>query len=76
MKRNLVAVIFSITLIGASAIRGQAPEAGDEKKLLALVKEVQAQQAQIADNQAKIDAKLAEIAETLRLARIFTARER
>ena len=75
MKRNLVAVIFSITLI-ASAIRGQAPDANGEQRLLALVKEVQAQQAQIADNQVKIDAKLAEIAETLRLARIFTARER
>ena len=75
MKRNLVAVIFSITLIGASAIRGQAPTS-DEQKLLALVKEVQAQQLQIADNQAKIDAKLSEIAETLRVARIFTAREK
>ena len=73
MKRNLVAVIFSITLITASAIRGQAPTS-DEQKLLALVKEVQAQQLQIADNQAKIDAKLAEIAETIRVARIFTGR--
>ena len=75
MKRNLVAVIFSITLMAASAIRGQAPTS-DEQKLLALVKEVQAQQLQIADNQAKIDAKLAEIAETIRVARIFTGRER
>ena len=73
MKRNLVAVIFSITLI-ASAIRGQAPDANGEQRLLELVKEVQAQQAQIADNQAKIDAKLSEIAETLRVARIFTSR--
>jgi hypothetical protein len=56
--------------------RGQAPDASDEQKLLALVKEVQAQQAQIAENQSKIDAKLAEIAETLRVARIFTSRER
>jgi len=76
MKRNFVAAIFSITLLAASAIRGQAPDASDESKLLVLVKEVQTQQAQIADNQAKIDAKLAQIAETLRVARIFTAREK
>jgi hypothetical protein len=76
MKRNLVAVIFSITLFAASAIRGQAPDANDEQRLLALVKEVQAQDAQIAANQAKIDAKLAEIAETIRVARIFTSREK
>jgi hypothetical protein len=76
MKRNVVAVIFSITLIAAAAIRGQAPDANDDQKLLALVKEVQAQEAQIADNQAKIDAKLSEIAETLRVARIFTSREK
>jgi len=76
MKRNFVAAIFSITLLAASAIQGQAPDASDESKLLVLVKEVQAQQAQIADNQAKIDAKLAQIAETLRVARIFTAREK
>jgi len=48
MKRNFVAAIFSITLLAASAIRGQAPDASDEPKLLVLVKEVQAQQAQIA----------------------------
>jgi hypothetical protein len=76
MKRNLVAAIFSITLLAPSAIRGQAPDAHNEQNLLALVKEVQAQQAQIADNQAKIDVKLAEIAETMRVARIFTSRER
>ena len=61
--------------MAASAIRGQAPTS-DEQKLLTLVKEVQAQQVQIADNQAKIDAKLTEIAETIRVARIFTGRER
>jgi hypothetical protein len=48
----------------------------DQEKLLALVKEVQAQQAQIAANQTKIDAKLADLAETLRVARIFSSRSR
>jgi hypothetical protein len=76
MKRNLVAVIFLVSLIAGHDSRSQTPVANDDKALLALVKEVQAQQVQITDNQAKIDAKLAEIAETLRIARIFTSREK
>jgi hypothetical protein len=73
MKRILVLALSSVALLAAPASRGQAPEANDEK-LLALVKEVQAQQTQIAENQGKIEAKLAEIAETIRVARIFTSR--
>jgi len=48
----------------------------DQEKLLTLVKEVQAQQSQIAANQTKIDAKLGDLAETLRVARIFSSRSR
>jgi hypothetical protein len=76
MKRNLVAVIFLVSLIAGPASRSQTPVANDNKELLALVKEIQAQQGQITENQAKIDAKLAEISETLRIARIFTSREK
>ena len=75
MKRVLVLALSSIALLATSASRGQAPEASDEK-LLALVKEIQAQQTQIAANQGKIEAKLAEIAEAIRVARIFTSREK
>lgn len=46
----------------------------EAQQLLALVKEVQTQQATIAENQTKIDAKLAAIAEALRLARIYSSR--
>jgi hypothetical protein len=73
MKRVLVLALFFLALLATSATRGQAPEASDEK-LLALVKEVQAQQTQIVENQGKIEAKLAEVAETIRVARIFTSR--
>jgi hypothetical protein len=45
-----------------------------EQQILALVKEVQAQQALIADNQARIDAKLVTIAEAVRVARIYSSR--
>jgi cell division protein FtsL len=76
MKRHFVAFVFSFTLITATATRAQAPAASDERTLLALIKEIQTQQAQITENQAKIDAKLAEIADTLRVARIFTSREK
>ena len=76
MKRSLVAGLFFIALVAGSATRGQAPTAIDDKQMLALVKDIQAQQAQIAENQAKIDAKLSEIGETLRVARIFTSREK
>ena len=76
MKRSVVAALFFIALVAGSATRGQAPNATDDKQMLALVKDIQAQQAQIAENQAKIDAKLSEIGETLRVARIFTSREK
>jgi hypothetical protein len=39
-----------------------------------LIKEVQAQQVVIADNQAKIDAKLVALAEAIRVARIYSSR--
>jgi hypothetical protein len=48
----------------------------DQQQVLALAKEVQGQQAAIADNQTKIDAKMASIAEALRLARIYSTRGR
>jgi hypothetical protein len=74
MKRHLVAVIFSISLIAGSASRAQAPTSSDDKNLLPLIKEVQAQQALIAENQEKIETKLSEIAENIRVARIFSGR--
>ena len=55
---------------------GQTPDANQEQKLLALIKEVQTQQVQLAENQAKIEEKLAEVAETVRTARIYSKRER
>ena len=68
-----------LTLLGALAlfatsIGAQSPVTDDPKMVEALLKEVQAQQIVIADNQAKIDAKLAAVAEAIRIARIYGSR--
>lgn len=46
----------------------------EQQQLVALTREIQAQQVLIADNQAKIDAKTATVAEALRLAKIYASR--
>ena len=51
----------------------QSPAPSDPQ-LQALLKEVQAQQIQIAENQAKIDAKLVTLAESIRVAKIYSSR--
>ena len=65
------AALASALLAPPSSI-GQAVV--DDPALTALLKDVTAQQAVVADNQVKIDAKLAAIAENLRLARIYVGR--
>jgi hypothetical protein len=76
MRRILSALLLSTSLLVTSSSPAQAPDPKDEQQLLALVKEVQAQQAQILDNQSKIEVKLAALAEAIRVARIYTSRER
>lgn len=76
------AKFFFVPALGVSAILAVvlAPpplkgEVGAEDiAVTSLVNEVAIQQADISDNQAKIDAKLAAVAESVRLARIFTSR--
>lgn len=73
MKRFLIATFICL---GLSSGIAQTPDAQQQEQLLALVKQVQAQQAQIADNQGKIDSKLAEVIESVRVARIYSKREK
>ncbi|MFL6514610.1 MAG: hypothetical protein ACJ8M1_06250 [Chthoniobacterales bacterium] len=73
MKTTLSFAIATLALLVSSG-SAQNPAAQNEQRLLALVQDVQAQQSQIASNQDKIDAKLAEVAEAIRLARIFAGR--
>jgi hypothetical protein len=68
-----------LTLLGAlvllaTSIGAQSPASPDQKELEALFAVVQDQQIQIAENQAKIDAKLALLAEAIRVARIYSSR--
>jgi endonuclease III len=74
MKRILLALLLPGTLLVMSFSAAQTPDANQEQKLLALIKEVQTQQAQLAQNQTKIEEKLAEVAETVRSARIYSKR--
>jgi hypothetical protein len=75
MKRfSALTAFFSLALL-ATAPAAEAPSAQQQaRQVLAVAKEVQGQQAAIAENQAKIDAKLATVAEAVRVARIYSAR--
>ena len=73
MKRILGTALFAMSLL-ILPLFAQTPEAKKADELSALIKEVQAQQVTIAQNQAKIDEKLATLGETIREARIFSSR--
>jgi hypothetical protein len=71
MKAFYTAVLlFTLSVIPFGI--AQTPEPNG--RLLMLIKEVDTQQAQITANQGKIESKLTEIAETIRVARIFSSR--
>ena len=58
----------------AGTIGAQSPAASDDQQLENLLREVQAQQIQIADNQSKIDEKLVTLGEAIRVAKIYASR--
>jgi uncharacterized protein YlxW (UPF0749 family) len=70
----LIATCLLALAVSAPAAEPSKESEREQQQLLALVKEVENQQAAIAENQKKIDAKLAAIAEALRLARIYSSR--
>ena len=73
MKRTLCWATAALIFLEVSG-SAQNPAPDNDQRLLALIQQVKAQQAQIASNQEKIDSKLAEVAEAVRLARIFAGR--
>jgi hypothetical protein len=75
---KILSALIAVYLIGAGAFAAEPPKEfdRDQQQLAALIKEVQGQQTAIADNQKKIDEKLATIAEAIRQAKIYSARGR
>ena len=71
-----IAALLLGALFSAPGAEPSKENEREQQQVVALVKEVQGQQAAIADNQKKIDEKLATIAEALRLARIYSTRGR
>jgi hypothetical protein len=67
-------IILLVLILLMTPALAQTPAQKEEDEFTALIKEVQAQQATIAENQAKIDEKVATLAETIREARIFSSR--
>ena len=70
---SFIMILAVVALLLAPAI-AQTPIQKDADDLNALIKDVQAQQAEMAENQAKIEEKLAALTETIREARIFSSR--
>jgi hypothetical protein len=73
MNRIIIS-IAALALIGVGSSIGAEPANANDQQAAALVKEIQAQQAQMAENQAAIEKKLATVAEAVRQARIYATR--
>ena len=74
MTRINVIVFLTLGLLLLNPAIAQTPVPKETEELNALIGEVQAQQKEIAENQAKIDEKLVTLGDTVREARIFSSR--
>ena len=74
MKHITVIALLALGLLLMTRAIAQTPNTKEGDELNALISEVQAQQKQIADNQAKIDETLQTLGDTIREARIFSSR--
>ena len=71
---NRIAALTILTIILIGGVNAADPVNPQEQQVLSAIKEIQAQQTTIAENQAKIDAKLLTVGEAVRVARIFSSR--
>jgi len=74
MKPTLLFAFCAIITLGSSAPAQAPQQTSAQGELAALIKQVRAQQAAMAANQVKIDEKLATLAESIRVARIYSSR--
>jgi len=74
MKPTLVFAFCAVITLASSAPAQAPQQSSGQAELAALIKEVRAQQAAMAGNQAKINEKLATLTETIRVARILSSR--
>jgi hypothetical protein len=75
--KRLALTLFGCAVLGAAALlpRESAGQAGsEEQQVQLLIADITAQQVIIAENQTKIDDKIAAIGEEVRLARAFAGR--
>jgi hypothetical protein len=73
--RSFSMAILALLSMAQVASTQTPPAAGrSQEQLIALLKEVRAQQADLAANQARIDEKLAALSESIRQARIYSSR--
>jgi hypothetical protein len=73
---KILSALIAVSVLSVSTFAAEPSPDRDQQQVAALAKEVQAQQTAIADNQKKIDEKLATVAEALRQARIYAGRGR
>ncbi|MEP7071254.1 MAG: hypothetical protein ABI839_02610 [Verrucomicrobiota bacterium] len=73
MKHGATVLLLAALLL-LPGVRAQTTAEEKEKQLAQLISELQAQQAAMASNQAKIEAKIAAVAESVRQARIYASR--
>jgi hypothetical protein len=71
MKKLMLAGALALF---AASLGAQSNVPDDPKRVEALIKAIEAQQITIAENQAKIDAKLVTLGEAIRVARIYSSR--
>jgi outer membrane murein-binding lipoprotein Lpp len=70
--KTIARFILVTAVIGALPLAAQTPNADDE--LLGLIKDLNAKQTQLADNQAKMDSKVSDLVEAIRVARLLMSR--